>query len=454
MKAAIDSAKAKAGRQVYPVNPREPEIMGLKAYKSVLDVPGPVELAFIVVPAAAAPQVFRECAGKKVKAAVVISAGFAEVDEEGKKLEAEIKAIAKTAGIRFTGPNCNGHADLHSRVSSIGFASMIPAGPLALLSQSGTLGASIMQAAAGRGIGLSKFVATGNEADLRMEDFLEYLANDDDTRIIATYIEGLREGRRFYELAKKITKKKPIIAMKSGTTGASARAVKSHTGALAGADDIYTAAFKQAGVIRVQDEEELCDVAIALRDLPLPRGRRVAILTIGGGFGVVTAEDCEKEGLEIASLGPETLKKLSAILPSRWVPGNPVDLVGTRPSSGDNIGDKCLQLLLEDKNVDAIISLLPPMILPLGPMVAGMSQEQIRTMIKEMEKNQEALYRQVKQYGKPLVYIRRMNITAALTYQKDRPDTPPRLVIPEYNHPRRAARVLKYLADYRKYLER
>jgi acyl-CoA synthetase (NDP forming) len=452
MKAALESAKVKASRKVYPVNPREEEVMGLKAYKSALDIPDPVELAIIVVPAAAAPQVFRDCAQKKVKAAVVISAGFAEADDDGKKLEAEIKAIAKEGGMRFTGPNCNGHADMHTRVSSVGFAGMIPAGPLALLSQSGTLGASIMQMAADRGIGISKFVATGNEADLRMEDFLEYLAQDDDTRIIATYIEGLREGRRYYELAKKITRKKPIIAMKSGTTGASAKAARSHTGALAGADNIYTAAFKQAGVIRVEDEEELCDVALALRDLPLPHGNRIGILTIGGGFGVVTAEVCEKEGLEIAALTPETLQKMSTILPPRWPPGNPVDLVGTRPVGGENIADKCLQYLLEDANVDAVISLIPPMILPPGP-PGSVKPEQIRALLQESAKRQAAVYRMLQDHDKPLFYIRRMNIAAAVTYQKDWPDAPPHGVIPEYTHPRRAAHVLRYLAAYRHYLE-
>jgi acetyltransferase len=329
---------------------------------------------------------------------------------------------------------------------------MIPAGPMALLSQSGTLGASIMQIAASRGIGLSKFVSTGNEADLRLEDFLEYLAQDKDTRVIAAYIEGLREGRRFYELAKEITREKPIVAMKSGTTAASAKAAKSHTGTLAGADAIYAAAFRQSGVIRAEDEEELCDIALALLNLPLPRGNRVAILTMGGGFGVVTAEDCEKEGLEIASLESQTLKKMSAILPSRWTPGNPVDLVGVRPGGKDNIGAMCLQLLLEDNNVDSIISLLPPMVFPPGPMAASFTQEQIRAIQEENDKNEEILYRQLKQHNKPLVYIRRMN--AYYAHEPGKPDTPPKVKIPEYAHPRRAAWVLRYLASYRKYLER
>jgi len=451
MRAAIESAKARVGRQAYAVNPNEAEVLGVKAYKTVLDIPGPVELAIIVVPATVVPQIFRQCAEKKVKAAVIISAGFAEVDASGTKLEAEVKAIARAGGIRFTGPNCNGHADMHTRVASVGFAGMIPAGPMALLSQSGTLGASIMMIAASRGIGLSKFVSTGNEADLRLEDYLEYLAQDEDTRIIAVYIEGLREGRRFYELAKEITRKKPIVAMKSGTTAASAKAARSHTGTLAGADAIYTAAFKQAGVIRAEDEEELCDVVLALRNLPLPRGNRVAILTMGGGFGVVTAEDCEKEGLEITSLEPQTLQKMSAILPSRWTPGNPVDLVGVRPGGSENVGAKCLQLLLEDNNVDGVISLLPPMVFPPGPMAASFSQEQIRAIQTENDKNEEVLYRQLKQYNKPLVYIRRMN--AYYAHEPDKPDAPPKVTIPEYAHPRRAARVLRYLASYRKYLE-
>src|SRR4030042_485829 len=450
MRASIDSARAKAGRQVYAVNPNEAEGLGVKSYPSVLDIPGPVELAIVVVPATVVPRVFRQCAEKKVKAAVIISAGFAEVDANGAELQAEVLAIAREGGIRFTGPNCNGHADMHSRVASVGFASMIPAGPMALLSQSGTLGASTMQIAAGRGIGLSKYVGTGNEADLRLEDYLEYLAQDKDTRIIAAYIEGLREGRRFFELAKEITREKPIVVMKSGTTGASARAARSHTGALAGADAVYTAAFKQAGIIRVEDEEELCDVVLALLNLPLPRGNRVGILTIGGGFGVVTAEDCEKEGLEITPLQPQTLKKMSAITPSRWSPGNPVDLVGVRPAGGDNTGDACLQLLLEDKNVDGIISLLPPMVIPPG-LRGNFSREQVHAMQRENDSNQAILHGQLKQYDKPLVYIRRMNIYYAP--ETNRPGAPPKATIPEYTHPRRAARGLRYLAGYRRYLE-
>jgi acyl-CoA synthetase (NDP forming) len=450
MQASIESAKAKKGRQVYAVNPNEAEVLGVKSYKSVLDIPGPVALAIIVVPAAIVPQVFRQCAQKGVKAAVIISAGFAEVDTDGAKLQAELLAIARETGLHFVGPNCNGHADMYSRVASLGFASGVPAGPMALLSQSGTLGASIMQIVANRGIGLSKVVSTGNEADMHLEDYLTYLAQDEKTRIIAAYIEGLREGRRFYELAKKITKQKPMVVMKSGTTNASAKAARSHTGALSGADAVYTAAFKQAGVIRAEDEEELADIVLALCNVPLPRRNRVGILTMGGGFGVVTAEVCEQEGLEIVKLEPQTLKKMGTILPSRWTPGNPVDLVGIRLSGGENVAATCLQLLLEDKNVDGVISLLPPMLMA-PHMIREASREQISAMRRESERNQQILYQQLKQYGKPLVYIRRISLP--FTPESNEPVAPPKTTIPEYAHPRRAARVLRYLAEYRRYLE-
>ena len=194
------ASAGEAGRQVYAVNPGTSEVLGLSTYASVLDIPGPVELAIVVVPAAVAPEVFRQCAQKKVKAAVVVSAGFAEADAEGAALEAELLKIATESGMHFVGPNCVGHADMHSPVASAGIARLIRAGTMSLLSQSGTLGSTVMQMVTERGLGISKFVSTGNEADLRLEDFLEYLAGDKNTRVIAAYIEGLREARRFFEL--------------------------------------------------------------------------------------------------------------------------------------------------------------------------------------------------------------------------------------------------------------
>ena len=451
MRASVESAKANKSRRIYAVNPNETEVMGVPAYDTVLDVPDPVDLAVIVVPAAIVPRVFRQCAEKGVKAAVIVSAGFSEVGDEGARLEAEITEMAQRENLHFVGPNCIGHADMHSRVASAGMTGRIPAGPLALISQSGTLGASIMQIAANRGIGLSKLMSTGNEADLRLEDYLEYVAHDDNTRIIAAYIEGLRDGRRFFNLAKEVTKTKPIVVMKSGTTDRSAQAAKSHTGALSGSDEIYSAAFRQAGVIRAEDEEELGDMILGLLHLPLPRGNRVAILTMGGGFGVVAAELCEKEGLEIADLEDATVERLRKILPSRWSPGNPVDLVGMRPSGEDDTVTLCLQLLMADNNIDSVISLMPPMMRLPGP-IDDMKLEQLQAIQRENEESLTKLHQDLVKYEKPLVFIKRLSFGP--TFEKDLAAPERKVIIPEYIHPRRAARVLHSLAWYRSYLEK
>ena len=449
LKSAIASTNG-VRRQVYAVNPGIKEVLGLTSYGTILDIPGTVELAIIVVPAGIVPSVLRQCAQKKVKAAVIVSAGFAEVGEDGAELEGEIVEIARQGGIRFIGPNCIGHADMYSRLASAAVAGRIKPGPMALLSQSGTLGASIMQTAAGMGIGLSKFVSTGNEADLHLEDYLEYLAQDEHTRVITAYIEGLREGRRFFNLAREITLKKPVIVIKAGSTGESGRAARSHTGALAGSDAIYSAAFRQAGVIRTEDEEELCDTVLALLSQPLPRGNRVAILTMGGGFGVVTAEVCEKEGLKIAPLEPQTLEKLNGVLPPRWSHGNPIDLVGIRPSAGDTTVESCFRFLMEDKNVDGVISLLPPMVTTHGG-IGNFEPDRFREMQAESQKVLTGLSRQLRPYDKPLYMVGRFSLQTHQGTEKSSFKVEDK--IPEYSHPRRAARVMRYLGWYRKYLD-
>jgi acyl-CoA synthetase (NDP forming) len=449
MNSVLAPTKMGIRRRVYAVNPSTQTVMGLSSYKTILDIADPVELAIIVVPANVVPSVLRQCAQKKVKAAVIISAGFAEVDEAGARLQAELVQIARQGGLHFVGPNCIGHADLHSQVASTRIAGRIRPGTMALLSQSGTLGATIAQMVASNGIGLSKFVATGNEADLHLEDYLEYLAQDNDTRLITAYIEGLREGRRFFQLAQEITVKKPIVVIKTGTTNESGRAAKSHTGALAGSDAIYTAAFKQAGVIRAEDEEDLCGMAVALLNQPLPRGNRIGILTFGGGFGVMAAEACEKEGLKIATLEPKTLEKLNAILPSRWSHGNPVDIAGVRGTAEDTTFLSCQSLLLADKNIDAILSFLPPIVSPPQP-DGSFSPDQIKIMQADNQKQLDLVSQQLKQYDKPLYLVRMFMLQPAKDASLVSPVIKER--IPEYGHVRRAARVLCQLAWYQQYL--
>jgi acyl-CoA synthetase (NDP forming) len=434
------------------VNPNLQEIMGLTSYPTILDIPGPVELAIIVVRADIVADVLRQCVRKKVKAGVIISAGFAEVDEAGARLQAELVKIAREGGMHFVGPNCVGHADGRTRVGSAGVAGRTRPGPMGLIAQSGTLGSSIAMMASNNGIGISKFVSTGNEADLHFEDYLEFLAQDEDTRIIAAYIEGLREGRRFFRLAREITTTKPIIAIKTGSTGQSGKAARSHTGALAGSDAVYTAAFRQSGVVRADDEEELCDTVVALLSQPLPRGNRVGILTMGGGFGVVTAEACEQEGLDITTLEPQTVAKIDDILPPRWSHGNPVDLVGIKPEAGDTTVSSCLSILMADNNVDIVISLLPPMnimSMTFGT-IGNFSPEQMQAMRVEYSKNMDFLNQQVKRYNKPLVLIRRFMLQPP---GGERATATPEERIPQYTHPRRAARVLRHLVWYRRYLD-
>ena len=303
----MHSILATGNRRVYPINPKASEISGVKAYPSISALPEVVDLAIIAVAAPMVPGVLSECATTGIKMGLIISSGFAETGEQGQILEDEIRQIAIEGGLHFVGPNSLGHASTRSQISSFGQAVAAIPGSVAVLSQSGSLTLTLVRLGLDVGINYSKYVSTGNETDLHMEDYLEYLAEDEDTKIITAYIEGLREGRRFFEIAKKLTVKKPLVFLKAGGTEEAAIAVRSHTASLAGSDAVYSAAFRQAGVIRVEDEEELTDIAFALLNCPLPRGNRAAIISIGGGLAALTTEACEREGLALGQLTPSTL---------------------------------------------------------------------------------------------------------------------------------------------------
>jgi len=445
MRHLLASAKR---RKIYPVNPTASEVLGIAAYDSVVDVPGSVDLAVIAVPALQVPKVMRECVQKGVKAAVVISGGFAEMGEQGRKLETELVQVARQGGIRFIGPNSMGHADTSSQLSTLAWTGKITPGPVALLSQSGNYGHRIIQNGVSSGIGFSKFVSTGNEVDLHLEDYLEYLAQDESTKIITAYIEGLREGRRFFQLAKETTVRKPIIVIKAGGTKESAKAVRSHTGTLAGSDAVYAAAFRQAGVLRVDDDDELCDVVTALLYQPLPRNNRIGILTIGGGLGVVAAEACEREGLEIAPLASSTLERLDAYLPPRWSHRNPVDMAGIGMDKSPATFSS-LWTLMEDRNIDAIL-LQAPVALDTKRLSSMFSAEETRAFREVEERNLSMVRQRVEKYGRPVFMVRpalefATDPEASSAFRRER--------IPVYPNPRRAARVLHHLTWYRDYLD-
>jgi acetyltransferase len=439
---------ASAKRKIYPVNPTVSEVLGIAAYGSVVGIPGSIDLAVIAVSASQVPKVLGECVQKGVKASVIVSGGFAETGDQGGKLEADLVNVARQGGLRFIGPNSMGHADTSSQLCTLAWTGEIPPGPVALISQSGNMGHRIIHNGMSSGIGFSKFISTGNEADLHLEDYLEYLAQDESTEIITVYIEGLREGRRFFQLAKETTAKKPIIALKAGGTKGSAIAVRSHTATLAGLEAVYAAAFRQAGVIRVGDDDELCDVVSALLNQPLPQGNRIGILTIGGGLGVVAAEACEREGLEIAPLAPSTVQKLDACLPPRWSHGNPVDMAGISMAETPIIFPS-LWALMEDENIDAIL-LQAPVGLGTERLSRMFNAAEIRAFRQAEESNLSLLRQRVREYGKPVFMV-----TPAVEFATD-PEVASlfrRQGIPVYPNPHRAARVVNRLAWYRRYLD-
>jgi acetyltransferase len=300
----------------------------------------------------------------------------------------------------------------------------------------------------GLGIGFSKCISTGNEADLHLEDYLEYLAQDENTAVITAYIEGLREGRRFFRLARETTLSKPMVVVKAGGTEKSAGAVRSHTATLAGSDEVYTAAFRQAGVIRADDDDELCDVVVALLNQPLPRGNMVGILTIGGGLGVVAAEACEREGLDIAQLAPSTVERLDACLPPRWSRGNPVDMAGVSMAE-NSVTFPCLWALMEDENVDAVL-LQAPVGASFKRLSSLFNRKEIRAFRKAEASNLSLLSQRVKEQKKPVFLVKpavefAIDLEVFSLFRREG--------IPVYHSPRRAARVLRHLAGYRRYLD-
>jgi len=342
---------------VYPVNPHGGEILGLKAYPSVEELPEAPDLAVIIVPAAAVPSVLDQCGLKGIKAAVVISAGFKEAGREGYRLELELEEMARRHNMRVLGPNCLGLADTSTPLNAT-FARTTPlTGRLAFFSQSGALCTAALGWTREHGLGFSKFISIGNKMDVDEVDLLKALEDDWHSRVIAGYLEGIKRGEEFLRLAAEVTKKKPVVIFKAGTTQAGAKAVSSHTGTLAGSENAYAASFKRTGVIRAESMEELFHICRGFSQQPVPAGDRVAILTNAGGPGIITADALEKAGLKMAGLEEKTISRLKEHLPPASNFYNPVDVLG------DALADRyraALEALMEDANIDSIICILTP----------------------------------------------------------------------------------------------
>ncbi len=342
---------------VYPVNPNADEIYGLKCYPSIIDIRDNVDLAVVAVRSNVVPMVAEEAGKKGVKGLVVISAGFREIGEEGTKLEKELLSICRKYNMRMVGPNCLGVINTSVPMNvTFAYSKPLP-GKIALLSQSGALCSAILDWAPKEGLGFSVVVSLGNSADLDIIDFIDALRDDDNTKVIACYIEGVSDGARFIEAARETSRKKPIIVLKAGLTSMGVRAVSSHTGSIAGSAVAYSIAFKKAGVIHVESIEELFNNSRAFAFQPIPNGRNVAILTNAGGPGIVATDFCEKFGLMLAWLSYETIDGLRAFLPEQASIINPVDVLGDATAERY---EQALRLLLKDQGVDAAVVILTP----------------------------------------------------------------------------------------------
>lgn len=344
---------------VYPVNPNATHIQSLPAYPSIDAVPGEVDLAFIVVPSSGVLEAVEACGKKGVKALVVISAGFKEIGEEGAKRETALREIVRRYKMRLVGPNCLGILNTDPAVMMNGtFAPIeVPPGRVAFSSQSGALGLAILDYARMLNVGISQFVSVGNKADVSGNDLIEFWEKDPGTDVILLYLESFGNPSKFTQIARRVARKKPILAVKSGRTESGSRAASSHTGALAGSDVAVDALFRQSGVIRTDTIEELFDTALLLASQPIPAGPRVAILTNAGGPGIMAADACEAMGLTLPALEPKTVKALRAFLPVEASTRNPVDMIA---SANAESFEKAVRLLHADKNVDSVIVIFVP----------------------------------------------------------------------------------------------
>jgi 4-hydroxybutyryl-CoA synthetase (ADP-forming) len=345
--------------KIYPVTPSNPTVGGLTAYKNVLDIPDSIDLAVVAAPSKFTPSVMEEVGKKRIKGAIIVSAGFKEVDEAGAKLEREVGEIAKKYGIKVIGPNCLGIMSFSKdNIMNSTFLKITPRyGNIALVSQSGAICAATVEDAEAQNIGFSKVISMGNKVDMDESDVLELLAEDEDTRVIVMYLEDIRNARRFMEIAKKITaeRKKPIIVLKAGRTAEGAKAAASHTGALGGSDANYEAAFTQSGVIRVDTMGELFDLATAFSKQPLPDGN-IVIVSNAGGPAIISTDACSRYGLEMADIS-SIRDEIARVIPAYGSPRNPVDIVG----DADYLRfEKVLLLTLAHPNVGSIVTMCTP----------------------------------------------------------------------------------------------
>lgn len=342
---------------IYPINLRANEILDRKAYPSVLDAPNPLDLAIIIVPAPKVPAELEVCGQRGIPAAIIISGGFREVGPEGQAREEQVKCIAAQYNIRLLGPNGIGSIDTHTPLNTTFVKGMPVPGSIAFLSQSGAVCAAVIDWARGAGVGFSRLVSLGNQANTTEADMLSVIGRDDETRVITMYMEGVSDGAAFVNAAAQVSQQIPVVTLKVGRGSGAAKAVASHTGALAGREEAYDAAFRRAGVLRASTMEELFDWGRALAWQPLPKGNRVAILTNSGGPGILAVDALEAAGMQLAPLTEETRAYIRKRVPPAASVKNPVDILA---GPGPGTYALCLDALLSDDTVDAVVAITAP----------------------------------------------------------------------------------------------
>ncbi|MFB6167172.1 MAG: acetate--CoA ligase family protein, partial [Candidatus Nanohaloarchaea archaeon] len=350
--------------EVYPVNPEADEILGLESYDSVKDVPGEVDLAVVTVPPSVSNDVIRECVEEEVDAVVVITSGYREIGGKGEERSEELKEILEGEDTRAVGPNCLGVWDAYSRVDTLFLPSYKmkrpPEGEIAIVTQSGAFGSAVLDLLADMEVGVSRFISYGNQVDVTEEELVNWLEEDEKTEAIAAYVEGASDGEKFLETLKSVTDDMPVVALKGGKYGSGKEAVSSHTGSLAGSYHVYQGAFRQSGVVEAGSVEELFDYSRALTYNEPLEGKNIAVVTNGGGFGVLTADALEREGLELAEFSSASRKQLRKVVPDYGNVENPLDLVG---DADNKRYEKALNVIKNDENVDGVIII--PLLQPL-----------------------------------------------------------------------------------------
>jgi len=413
---------------IHFVSQKPGELFGHPIYTNLYQVPDPVELALLIVPPNATPKAIEDCGQRGIKAAIIVASGFRESGTEGAALEARCLEVARAHGIRLLGPNCIGIIDTHFPLDTTFLQPPMPTqGGIGFISHSGAFAASIVDWARNEGFGFSQIVSLGNQADVNETDMLPILADDPHTKVIVLYMESVSDGRRFVEVAREVTHRKPVIVLKVGRFESGQKAAASHTGALAVSDTAFDAAFEKAGILRSDTTEQMFDWATALENCPLPRGKNIAILTNAGGPGVIAADSLEQNGLSLAQFNNSTLKAFKVELPPSAAIHNPVDMLAS--ASPDTYAN-CLKILLEDSNVDAAMVILPPPPMFKAEVVA------------------EKLIEVIIQFDKPVVIAllgSTLVVEAHSTFEKAN--------VPTFPFPERAASALGALYKRAKYLD-